>query len=76
MTACTQLNHGNPGCKPVARMTGADKKCAAIATDEKKTAIAQGPDLSSTIQTVLATLAKAGGTIESNSIVANKCNTR
>jgi hypothetical protein len=76
MTACTKLNNGNPGCKPVARMTGSDKKCAAIATDERKTAIAQGPDLSSTIQTVLAVLAKAGGTIESNSIVANRCNSR
>lgn len=76
MTACTQANHGNPGCKPVARMTGTDKKCAAIATDGTKTAIAQGPDLSSTIQAVLATLAKAGGTIDGNSVVANKCNAR
>jgi hypothetical protein len=74
MTACTKLNGGNAGCKPVARMTGNDKKCAAIATDTVHTAIAQGPDLSSTIQTVLAVLAKGGGTIESNSIVANKCN--
>jgi hypothetical protein len=76
MTACTQANHGNPGCRPVARMNGTDKKCAAIATDERKIAIAQGPDLGSTIQTVLATLAKAGGAIESNSVVANKCNSR
>jgi hypothetical protein len=74
MTACTQANNGNPGCKPVARMTGSDKKCAAIATDGQKTAIAQGPDLGSTIQAVLATLAKAGGTIDTNSVVANKCN--
>lgn len=76
MTACTKLNGGNAGCKPVARMTGADKKCAAIATDTVHIAVAQGPDLSSTIQTVLAVLAKAGGSIESNSIVANKCNSR
>lgn len=74
MTACTQLNGGNPGCKPVARMTGPAKKCAAIATDGQRTAIAQGPDVSSTIQSVLAALAKAGGTIEGNSIVANRCN--
>jgi hypothetical protein len=74
MTACTQLNHGNPGCKPVVRMLGNDKKCGAIATDQQKTAIASGPDVSSTIQTVLAVLAKEGGTIEGNSIVANKCN--
>ncbi|HEX3465404.1 MAG TPA: DUF4189 domain-containing protein [Candidatus Elarobacter sp.] len=74
MTACTQANNGNTGCKIVARMTGTDKKCAAIATDQSKTAIAQGPDVSSTIQAVLATLAKAGGTIDSNSVVANKCN--
>jgi hypothetical protein len=76
MTACTQANNGNPGCKPVARMTGTEKKCAAIATDGSKIAVAQGPDSSSTIQTVLATLAKAGGTIDSNSVVANKCNSR
>ncbi|HZW52654.1 MAG TPA: DUF4189 domain-containing protein, partial [Candidatus Elarobacter sp.] len=76
MTACTQLNHGASGCKPVARMTGGDKKCAAIATDTTHIAVAQGPDLSSTIQTVLAVLAKAGGTIENNSIVADKCNSR
>ncbi len=75
MTACTQANNGNPGCKPVARMTGAEKKCAAIATDGQKIAIAQGPDVSSTIQAVLATLAKVGGTIDANSVVANKCNT-
>jgi Domain of unknown function (DUF4189) len=74
MTACTQLNHGNPGCKPVVRMFGNDKKCGAIATDLQKTAIASGPDVSSTIQTVLAVLAKEGGTIEGNSIVTNKCN--
>jgi Domain of unknown function (DUF4189) len=74
MTACTKLNGGNSGCKPVARMTGSDKKCAAIATDTTHIAISQGPDLSSTIQTVLAVLAKEGGTIEANSIVTSKCN--
>ena len=74
MTACTKLNGGNAGCKPVIRMTGTDKRCGAIATDEQHIAQAQGPDLSSTIQTVLAVLAKEGGTIENNSIVANRCN--
>jgi hypothetical protein len=56
-------------------MTGTDKKCAAIATDGQKIAVAQGPDVSSTIQAVLATLAKVGGTIDANSVVANRCNT-
>ncbi len=76
MTACTQQNQGNPGCRPVVRMTGIDKKCAAIATDGTKTAYGFGPDTSSTIQSVLAALAKAGGTIDSNSVVSSKCNSR
>jgi Domain of unknown function (DUF4189) len=75
MTACTKLNNGNPGCKPAVRMYGSDKRCGAIATDTQKTATGRGPDTASTIQSVLAALAKEGGSIDSNSIVSSKCNT-
>ncbi|MDB5026496.1 MAG: hypothetical protein JWO66_185 [Candidatus Eremiobacteraeota bacterium] len=76
MTKCTALANGAPGCKPVVRMFGSDKKCGAIATDAAKFSTARGPDMSSTIQSVLATLAKEGGTIAGNSIISSLCNTR
>ncbi|HEY4438866.1 MAG TPA: DUF4189 domain-containing protein [Candidatus Elarobacter sp.] len=74
MTACTKNNNGNPGCKIAVRMFGADKRCGAVATDTLKTADGRGPDTASTIQSVLAALAKAGGTIDAGSVVASRCN--
>jgi hypothetical protein len=76
MTKCTQFAQGAGGCKPIVRLFGSTNKCGAIATDTARFSSAFGPDMSSTIQSVLQALAAAGGTIGSNSVVASACNTR
>jgi hypothetical protein len=76
MTQCTQLAQGASGCRPVVRLFGAENKCGAVATDQAKYSSARGPDMSSTIQSVLQALAAAGGTIGANSIITSACNTR
>ena len=74
MTKCAQLAQGAAGCKPVVRLFGTTNKCGAIATDTARYSSAFGPDMSSTIQSVLQYLAAAGGTIGANSVIASACN--
>jgi hypothetical protein len=74
MTKCTQLAQGAAGCKPIVRLFGATNKCGAIATDTARYSSAFGPDMSSTIQSVLQALAAAGGTIGANSVITSACN--
>jgi hypothetical protein len=74
MTKCTQLAQGVAGCQPIVRLFGTTNKCGAIATDSARYSSAFGPDMSSTIQSVLQALAAAGGTIGANSVIASACN--
>ena len=74
MTKCAQFAQGAAGCKPIVRLFGTTNKCGAIATDTARYSSAFGPDMSSTIQSVLQALAAAGGTIGSNSVIASACN--
>ena len=74
MTKCAQLAQGAAGCKPIVRLFGTTNKCGAIATDTARYSSAFGPDMSSTIQSVLQALASAGGTIGANSVITSACN--
>jgi len=75
MTKCTQFAQGVGGCKPIVRLFGTTNKCGAIATDGVRYSSAFGPDMSSTIQSVLQALAAAGGTIGADSVITSACNT-
>jgi hypothetical protein len=75
MTKCTQFAQGAGGCTPIVRLFGTTNKCGAIATDGVRYSSAFGPDMSSTIQSVLQALAASGGTIGPDSVIASACNT-
>jgi hypothetical protein len=57
-------------------MSGADKKCGAVATDDVRFSTASGSNMNDTIKAVLDALQAQGGTLGANNIVASACNTR
>jgi Domain of unknown function (DUF4189) len=76
MSKCNGLAPGGNGCTVRVRMSGADKKCGAIATDDSRFSTAFGPDVNQTIKAALDALQAQGGTLSANNIVASVCNTR
>ena len=76
MSKCNGLAPGGSGCTVRVRMTGPEKKCGAIATDDTRFSTAYGPDVNQTIKAALDALQAQGGTLAPNNIVASVCNTR
>ncbi len=76
MSKCNSLAPGGSGCTVRVRMSGADKKCGAVATDDVRFSTASGSNMNDTIKAVLDALQAQGGTLGANNIVASACNTR
>ena len=75
MSKCNGLAPGGSGCTVRVRMSGVDKKCGAIATDDTRYSVSFGPDVNQTIKAALDALQAQGGTLGANNIVASVCNT-
>jgi hypothetical protein len=76
MSKCNSLAPGGSGCTVRVRMSGADKKCGAVATDDVRFSTASGSNMNDTIKAVLDALQAQGGSLGANNIVASACNTR
>jgi uncharacterized protein DUF4189 len=76
MSKCNSLAPGATGCTVRVRMSGADKRCGAVATDDARFSTSSGPNMNDTIKAALDALQAQGGTLGANNIVASVCNTR
>jgi hypothetical protein len=74
MSECNALAPNKAGCMVQVRMSGADKKCGAVATDDKQYGTAYGPNMNDTIKAALDSLQAQGGILAPNNIIAAKCN--
>ncbi|HEV2738148.1 MAG TPA: DUF4189 domain-containing protein [Candidatus Elarobacter sp.] len=76
MSKCNSLAPGGAGCTVRVRMSGADKRCGVVATDDVRFSTSSGPNMNDTIKAALDALQAQGGTLGPNNIVASGCNTR